>query len=230
METRKGNGQFLKGQNGLIGFRHSEESKKKLSETLKRLFREKKWKPGSGKKFREGHIYHPRSEAGKLAMTIKMSGERNPSKKPAVRKKISEKKKGNNGRLGMPHLEETKQKISNAHKGQKKPWAGKFLTEEGRKRIIEAISGTKNKNWKGGITSLQEKIRNSAEYKNWRRLVFKRDDYTCVWCRKKGGYLEADHIKQFAFFPELRFAVDNGRTLCKECHNTTKYGRPNKKI
>lgn len=78
--------------------------------------------------------------------------------------------------------------------------------------------GEKNHKWKGGITPIHHKIRNSPVYKQWRTAVFTRDDYTCKNCFKKGVYLEADHIKPFAFYPELRFVVDNGRTLCVQCH------------
>jgi 5-methylcytosine-specific restriction endonuclease McrA len=55
--------------------------------------------------------------------------------------------------------------------------------------------------------------------KLWREAVFARDKWTCQDCGdKKGGNLEAHHIKSFAEFPELRFAIDNGITLCKDCH------------
>lgn len=92
------------------------------------------------------------------------------------------------------------------------------LSKIGKKR--PDITGEKNNNWHGGVTKINDKIRKSTEYSLWRESVFKRDNYTCVWCGKK-GFLEADHIKPFALYPELRFAIDNGRTLCKSCHKTT---------
>lgn len=70
----------------------------------------------------------------------------------------------------------------------------------------------KNRDLKGGVTSINKIIRESAEYKLWRKSVFERDNFTCIWCFQKGGNLNADHIKPFALFPELRFAIDNGRT------------------
>ena len=109
--------------------------------------------------------------------------------------------------------------------------------ETRRKQSINGNRGEKNNNWKGGVTPINEKIRKSIDYKIWRKSVFDRDNYTCQQCGEKenvSGKLEADHIKPFAYFPQLRFAIYNGRTLCKECHKKTdtylvkaqqKYGR-----
>jgi hypothetical protein len=81
--------------------------------------------------------------------------------------------------------------------------------------------GVKNPNWKGGKTPDKIKIRMSKEYEVWRRRVFERDRYTCTSCGEVGGLLNADHIKSFAQYPELRTDISNGRTLCVSCHKLT---------
>lgn len=98
------------------------------------------------------------------------------------------------------------------------------------------IKGKNNIKWKGGITKLQEKIRKLPEYKSWRTAIFKRDDWTCKNCGKKGIYLEAHHILEFnslikkekisttiAARKSLKlWDIKNGISLCKKCHNITK--------
>ena len=83
--------------------------------------------------------------------------------------------------------------------------------------ITERVSGGNNNHWKGGITPINEKIRTSIEYDNWRKNVYKRDKYSCQICGKKKDIV-AHHIKAFADYPDLRFNVENGITLCRSCH------------
>lgn len=80
--------------------------------------------------------------------------------------------------------------------------------------------GDKNVNWKNGATLKREQARKSLEYKQWRRAVFKKDKYECVQCGNNRT-IQADHIKPWSLFPELRFDVKNGRTLCESCHKKT---------
>lgn len=128
------------------------------------------------------------------------------------------------GKKGV-YSEETLKKFSEARKGRT-PWnKGKKLSAEHCFALSISHIGKNNRennpNWKGGVTSEHQAIRTSLEYKLWRTSVFERDDYTCIWCGERGGDLHADHIKPFARYPELRFAIDNGRTLCATCHRTT---------
>ncbi len=69
---------------------------------------------------------------------------------------------------------------------------------------------------------LDRLARYSKEAGEWREAIFERDNYTCQVCSIRGTYLEADHIKPWAYFPELRYELTNGRTLCRPCHDKTK--------
>ena len=60
--------------------------------------------------------------------------------------------------------------------------------------------------------------RHCTEYKLWRSAVFARDNYTCQVCGARGVKINAHHRKEYAFFPELRYSLDNGVTLCGPCH------------
>ncbi len=136
--------------------------------------------------------------------------------------------------LGRKMSLESRNKMSLAKKGKKgnsfTPEQRRVLSEkakirsaspEWRKMMSDRAKGEKSSLWRGGLTSKNCTIRNSFEYRLWRSAVFERDSWTCIWCRKRGGKLEADHIKPFCFYPELRFAIDNGRTLCRDCHKKT---------
>jgi len=114
------------------------------------------------------------------------------------------------------------QKGHPTHVGVERGWFKKGVIPETCFKLNDPrITGKANSNWKGGVTPENQKIRNSIEYRLWRESVFARDGFTCVDCGKRGGVLNADHIKPFALFPELRFAIDNGQTLCVPCHKKT---------
>lgn len=84
-----------------------------------------------------------------------------------------------------------------------------------------ARSGEHNHMWKGGVSTLVQRIRKSRAYKYWRKHVFQRDNYTCQACGEHGGKLNADHVMPFALYEDIRFEILNGRTLCEDCHRKT---------
>lgn len=144
----------------------------------------------------------------------------------------------NKGKKLSPLSEEHRKKISETNKGRKNPrtpeWTRKIaLAKTGKPAPWN--SGVKSHFWRGGVSKKNRteraNIMVSVEYKIWRRAVFERDKYQCIWGGKvHGNKLQADHIKSFAYFPELRFAIDNGRTLCEDCHRKTDTFGSNKYI
>ena len=64
----------------------------------------------------------------------------------------------------------------------------------------------------------KDKLERNRFREQMQSLVFKRDNYTCQICDSYGGSLQVDHIKRWSEYPELRFEMDNCRTLCMACH------------
>lgn len=128
----------------------------------------------------------------------------------------------NNPRLGRRHSEESKKKMSLGNQGRI-PWnKGKKMGPEFRAKIAGPLAN----NWQGGKTKENDRIRKSVDFRLWREAVFARDNWTCQSCSTRGGVLHPHHVKSFALFPELRFAIDNGQTLCAPCHYKTEtWGR-----
>lgn len=121
---------------------------------------------------------------------------------------------------------------------------GKKLSKETIEKIKKARAlqensgfqkGEKHWNWDGGKTALRKLVQGLYQYKKWRSDVFKRDNYTCQDCGKRGGILNADHITPYSVIIKNNkvtniddakkcqqlWDVDNGRTLCVSCHRQT---------
>jgi len=151
--------------------------------------------------------------------------------------------------------EETRKKASESRKGVKRPWISKLmkgrkLSEEHKEKL--RIAGKKRKHSKETIkkmskihlkrfqnhfhiTPFHEAIRKSFEYRQWRKKIFERDNYTCQLCYQWGGKIIAHHIKAFskilrenkietfkqAINCKELWNINNGVTLCEECHEIT---------
>lgn len=125
-------------------------------------------------------------------------------------KKYCSKDCADKARIGTTTSEEVKEKMSISHRG-----------------IIPVNiykSGPEHPFWVPNREEIRDQ--DKPEYKEWRKSVFKRDNYTCQECGirpSKGNrtILHAHHIISFSACKETRFKVSNGQTLCKTCHEKT---------
>lgn len=122
--------------------------------------------------------------------------------------------------------------ISLVQKGKKKP----PRTNEHRENNAVHSRGANSHWWKDGRTELKKQIKNLVLYREWREAVFRRDNWTCVWCQVRGRTeLSPDHIKPLSQILDENnittqedakncselWDVNNGRTLCHPCHKKT---------
>lgn len=132
---------------------------------------------------------------------------------------------GDNHLTGIPKSEESKRKRSIAMKR----WCSENIDAVYDR--AEKISGENHYNWKGGLSSLNKCIRESAKFRQWALSVYNRDNYKCVKCYSTES-LEAHHIVELSIIiskfniknlkeaknREEIWDISNGITLCTKCH------------
>lgn len=141
---------------------------------------------------------------------------------------------------GKKLTEEHINKLSLAKIGKVGNRIGSHPSIETRVKNGNNHRGEKCHFWKGGISKLSNVIRTCFQYRQWRSDVFTRDNFTCQECGIKSGcghtvYFEAHHIKsqseileeykiktiEEAFNCQELWNINNGITLCLECHKLT---------
>lgn len=188
-----------------LGKKHSEESKLKMSLSKKGQIPWNKGKRGV-----------KTSNKGKLAWNRGLKGVCYKTKEMRERmREIALAKKYGQWMNGKNLSEETKKKIG---LGNSNP------TMESRRRYSEAKKGSNNPRWISDRTKLQRyqdesKDRRSSTYNNWRKEVWLRDNFKCKIANPDcSGRIEVHHILNWKDYPELRYQINNGITLCHAHH------------
>lgn len=141
--------------------------------------------------------------------------------------RISESLKG----VGHPCSAETKEKLRQFNLGKKHSLetilkmkkARQFVSLETRKKLSDSHKREKSYRWISDRTKLsrlnKQGERRTSAYFNWRKEVWLRDRYKCKIANPDcKGKIEAHHILSWRDYPELRYQVNNGITLCHAHH------------
>lgn len=62
------------------------------------------------------------------------------------------------------------------------------------------------------------RLARNGKHRSWANAVISRDKAACQICGATKAELHAHHIKSWRDYPELRWDIDNGQTLCAQCH------------
>lgn len=137
---------------------------------------------------------------------------------------------------GLSMSEETKKKVSDAKKGCVSSMKGKKhkpeskekmrLAKLGKKNIANSLKiGELNPRWIIDRSKLKksEDRRLNVAYQYWAKQVKTRDGFKCKISNSDcKGRLEAHHILSWRKYPELRYDINNGISLCSH-HHPKKY-------
>ena len=87
---------------------------------------------------------------------------------------------------------------------------------------LRSTVGNKNPRYNKNLTDEERLSRRyqlgGNNVRKWSKQIMERENYTCQICNKHGGNLNAHHLNGWNAFPEQRFDLDNGVTLCTDCH------------
>lgn len=111
---------------------------------------------------------------------------------------------------------EYRQHMSDIHKNKKQ-------SLETIKKRFKNYKGENHYRWRENRTLIKDaygsRERRSSIYKDWRRRICNRDNWKCKINNKDcSGRLEVHHILGFTEYPELKYDINNGITLCKFHH------------
>ena len=92
--------------------------------------------------------------------------------------------------------------------------------EKVKKEDARRFRGEKHHNWiKDRSLLKKDNLRNDVAYQNWRKEVWIRDNFKCKIAEEScEGRIEAHHILSWRDYPELRYKINNGITLCHAHH------------
>jgi len=187
----------------------SEEHKKNINESLKgRLFDwgDKISKSLTGKKLSDSH----KKNISNALIGRKQTEEHIRNVRKALKGRVFSK--------------ERNKKISIANKGKRPSEETRIKMSIAQKKRTD-LKGENHPNWKGGVSS-ENSIQRTIFRQTIQKKVFERDNYTCQLCGQRGGKLQVDHIQSWADYIELRFDINNCRTICMSCHYFITFGKP----